>query len=317
MGKYKLNPTIPASTSAAASAPQLNVIGHDHTENRINDLVHFIMPKALVTTGKVIFKGLPLLPVIASAYAIASRSINKEASYYTDTLPEIAALFMMGYDIVDTLAQAAKCAKLRGKIKEKLVELRMDSLALANLKHYNPSFERPPLFESLSAFKQNTWDDPFIKEIIFKGIAFMGMLGFLLWQFPSIKLINEDHNKESANIQLTVSDVAALLVVIAYFFGDNYSGIKAKQAEVLADLEAVDMALSCIQDPTTISRFINHHLPQNIKDQIILDIGSENENNAVLPSAAAAAAVTAESVPQSSPEELMTHNDINDFAGQE
>jgi hypothetical protein len=196
-------------------------------------------------------------------------------------------------------------------------QLGMRTLRDRNLQHYDSSFERPPLFESLSAFKQNTWDDPFTKEIIFKGIAFMGMLGFLLWQFPSIKLINEDHNKESANIQLTVSDVATLLVVIAYFFGDNYSGIKAKQAEVLADLEAVDMALSCIQDPTTISQFINHHLPKEIKNQIALDIYSDDEPTPVIARSALAAAATAESVPQSSLEELVPHGNIDDFAGHE
>jgi hypothetical protein len=140
---------------------------------------------------------------------------------------------------------------------------------------------------------------------------------FLLWQFPSIKLINEDHNKESTNIQLTVSDVAALLVVIAYFFGDNYSSIKAKQAEVFADLEAVDMALSCIQDPTTISRFINHHLSKEAKNQIALDIYSGDESTPVTERSAPAAAAAAESAPLSSPEVLVPHSDVNDFAGHE
>jgi hypothetical protein len=205
--------------------------------------------------------------VIASGYSIVSRSISGEAHYYSDTLPEIAALFMTGYDIIDTIKYAAECHSLRNHIKEAMLDLRVRHLRERHLEHYNDSFKRPPLDCSSESWKVNFWKDPFIKEIIVDSWAFIALLGLLGWQFSCIKLVHE--NNDSANIQLTVADIAAMVIVIGSFLWKKYSGIKTQQAECLADLDAVDITLTSTQNPNIIANFINNHMPRDVKDTIV------------------------------------------------
>jgi hypothetical protein len=242
-------------------------LANSNSNKALGYLINTSFYKPVAYLAKLTVKALPILPIAGGVYSTVVRATTQETSYYPDTFSEIAMLVAVIQDFMESLNIAIEYAALSNDVKT-LINRKQDISSILKLVERDQDLLNTFYDYTARPIAKKLSHDPFIASNIIKVVTIASLCTILAWQLSSIKSLDNNHNNNSANIQMTIADCMAIGIMCIYLFVERFSNLKSKQLAQIDKLDQLFTILISDEAPELMSNFASTFLSTSAQTKI-------------------------------------------------